>query len=226
MFDFTLRSPMSTIRDLMMWTDLSQKHQDDLIDAYASQSRSYHNLYHIAFLWNSHCELTDPRDNKFHRRLANAIACHDVVYDAKSKVNEHLSAIWWASKAHIHDGEPKRWSESATNHSDKLWVAEAIKASADHFADRPMDTEDDVLLQWFLGLDLIPLAAPWSIFVQNTLMIRAEYSHLSDTEWNSGRKAFLTKARDASIIYRHSKLFDLFGDSAKANLSRALAEIA
>src|SRR6185437_5941243 len=185
-----LNSPMASIKELMNWVDLSGHHQDDLIEAYAAHSRGYHNLYHIAFLWDAHCRLGGPRDSKAHRRIANAIACHDVVYNATSKINEHQSALWWAAKVRIHDTEPKRWSESATNHADKLWVVGAIEATADHFADRPMNIDDDILLQWFLGLDLISLAAPWNMFVRNTMLIRAEYSHLSDTEWNSGREAF------------------------------------
>ena len=104
-------------------------------------------------------------------------------------------------------------------------VGKAIEASANHFTDYPLETEDDYLMQWFLGLDLMPLAAPWEIFYQNQLMIRAEFAHLTNEEWEKGRSAFLTKiinhVNSGKKIYQHPYLHKLFENNAIANVIKS-----
>lgn len=238
MIDFYLDKPMTWIDNLARFVDLDPTNWHRLLNEYTQPTRGYHGLFHIAFLWHCHCTLWPelPEDDvlrnyrRHHRWIANAVACHDVVYNSKSKANELDSAIWWRAAVSESWALPaydldKKTTYHGPDPYDIHWTAMAIEASADHLADRPMDTDDEKLLQWFIGLDLIPLAAPYELFDRNQMLIRAEYSHLTSAEWDAGRKAFLTKVDRHPVIYRHLELYKLFEADARANVKRALIEI-
>lgn len=220
MIDFHFKHSSASLASLLARANLNPAGLIHLKNAYGGHDRAYHGLFHIAFLWYCHTELAGNVPEitiQDWQQIADAIACHDVVYDAHLKTNEIESAIWWRQHA--------QQSKTIYRMPMKLdWTAMAIEASSNHFVVRPMVTHDDMLLQWFLGLDLILLAAPWPMFDMNQLMIRAEYAHLSQTEWDTGRKAFLT-GTVGKTIYQHPYLNSLFEATAKANIERSLAEI-
>ena len=231
--DFDLKTPTKYLNELVGWASFKDKGCIDALNRYSHVSRGYHGTFHISFLWYCHSILSGMTANNIfpknmkaaiknrvygvwnvNKRMAETIFAHDVIYDATSKTNELESAIWYQKKYTYYTDDTKSW------------VTNAIKSSADHFADYPLITEDDYLLQWFLGLDLLPLAAPYEIFRMNQLMIRAEYAHLSDEEWNTGRTAFLNKitnhVEDGKYIYQHPYLRKLFETKAKENIKISL----
>lgn len=212
MINFALSDPSEYFEYVVTAAQLTKTARNHLKNAYMAGDRAYHNAYHIAFFWYCHRELSEELAVEDEMKFINAVACHDFIYNAQSKTNETDSATWW-----------RKHASNEVNIMSIWWSSDAIEASANHFLDRPMDTPDQILMQWFLGLDLLPLAASYDIFDRNQLMIRAEYSHLTNTEWNVGRKAFLTKAQ-SSLIYRHPKLQG-FEAPAKDNIKRALAEL-
>jgi predicted metal-dependent HD superfamily phosphohydrolase len=224
--DFALKNPMNWLEDLLAHVSLSKANKQFVLNSYTQGNRGYHGLFHISFLWYCHKTLwpiffvipVDPLIQvEVDILMADSIFCHDMIYDASSLTNEIDSAMWWKKKAY--------------KSANVTWVQKAIEATSDHFADRPMDIYDNLLahsqsrglLHWLLGLDLISLAAPYEIFNTNQLMIRAEYSHLSNAKWNTGRVGFLTKASN-SLIYRHPFFHKLCEADAKANLLRSLSE--
>jgi predicted metal-dependent HD superfamily phosphohydrolase len=237
--DFNLKNPNQSFYDLITWASLKHKGKIEALNSYDQVTRGYHGTFHISFLWYCHTILSEQKaknilpkemdlqflaqelfggaygDWTVNKRIAEAIFAHDKVYDATSKTNELDSAKWWRSQTFLKG-------------KNKLWVGNAIEASANHFADYPLITEDDYLLQWFLGLDLIPLAAPYEIFRMNQLMIRAEYAHLSDEEWAKGRKNFLEKifihCAMGKNIYQHPYLRKRFEKAARANIDRSIGE--
>lgn len=249
--NFSLTNPHHYLDDMLLRTRLLGPAKIELKDRYLC-GRTYHGLFHPAFLWHCHLHFWHslnstldigwpkvPKDLlRFHRRMANTIACHDVIM-ATDGTSELQSANWYDSRQTEWKMVCRRPPEIQTDHykermeayerenqeidEDALWVKYAILASQDHLADRPMDTEDDQLLQYFLGIDLLPLAAPAPIYRYNTLMLRAEYSHRSDAEWKEGRNAFLQKIQTYPAIYRHPA-FHRFEQAARDNIDRALNE--
>lgn len=205
----------------MQHVELQSHAKTAVANAYTALGRGYHGIHHLAFLWHCHKTLEGrqavglrawlPED---HTKIATTIAAHDFIYDPQSTTNEINSAAWYMANA-VHDGTP----------GVVPFTHLAILASADHFATRTVETSDDLLREWFLGLDLIPLAAPYDVFDAHTHLIRAEYHHLSDQEWNDGRLKFLRKAAGATPIFAHPVLESLFGATAKANIERSINEL-
>lgn len=207
---FVMSDPIRWIDDLMTRVPRAE----GILNAYIGSDRGYHGLFHLALMWRACHLLKLPMDGSHKHRMACAVAYHDAVYDARKQDNEEASAVLWESAA----------ASTKVSTLTVLWVSRAIRASADHFAERA--STDRHLLN-FLSMDLLPLAAPSPMFIQHSLMIRAEYSHLSDAEWKAGRRAFLQRAM-TTTIYRS---LDLFSEPvrheletrAKANIVQALA---
>ncbi len=213
MLDFHLHNPANWLDSLLRQTSFNLAIRENIRNVYGGHDRAYHGTFHIAFLWYAHIHLRNidgAPSALYDYPIANAIASHDYIYDAKFTENELASARWWRTHG---------------AGSDKFHlVYDAIKATKNHFDERPMETPDDYVREWFVGLDLIPLAAPWNIFQRNQLMIRAEYFHLSKKEWKMGRNAFLTKLCETDVIYRHPVLRQMFEQNAKRNAKQSLKE--
>jgi predicted metal-dependent HD superfamily phosphohydrolase len=232
--DFTLQEPIKWSEELLALAQITPAAKRELRNHYSQHDRLYHGMFHISFLWYCHDRLWDrvlclPRpatnDNlNHHRMVANFIAVHDVIQLPREPhgTSEDASAAWFAFAATF---DETHLISPETNISKMTWTCDVIRASANHFADLPaypLDTDEGMLAQWCLGLDLIPLAAPPTIFDQNAHMLRAEYSHLSDDEWAIGRRNFFDKVEAADVIYRHPVLRALFETAAQANVQRAL----
>jgi predicted metal-dependent HD superfamily phosphohydrolase len=223
--------------ELMSFTQLSSESKIELRDHYMN-NRTYHGINHLAFLWHCHVALKDDLlkdpDGSMgwdalhvHKMMANAIACHDVIYDpTQSQLShgwsEQQSAEWWYLHVERYSGDLQSdLLVHGLNANHIAHVGSFITATADHLgADPRMLLPNEILMHWFLGLDLIPLAAPDYLFDQGGYMLRAEYSHLTHEEWDTGRKAFLAKLDQSPVIYRHPALHRIFEDSARANLKR------
>lgn len=184
-----------------------------------SPEGSYHGIFHLGFLWYCHvklrCLLGDRNNLVIHQKVANFIASHDAIMKPREGhgVSEEQSAEWWLLCYEPHPG-----FLLTLEHEDISWVHGSVLATIDHFVPRT-----DLLQQWCLGLDLIPLAAPPDVFDKNTRLLRTEYSHLTDDEWANGRKGFLAKADKAPVLYQHPVLQRLFERRARANIARVMA---
>ena len=209
--DFICDHPLSWYDSLTTTANLNDQERIALLDRYMTFPRSYHSLHHIGYLWQLNMFMCFDNDIIFsdneQQKLARAIAYHDCVYNPESTTNEEDSA-----KVYI-------------DQFQEDWVSNAIIQSKTHFARRDISTSWDVLTEWFIGLDLASLAAPWNLFRANSLMIRSEYYHLSESEWKLGRKSFLQTALASRPIYQHSLFERYFEDRAINNLEQDLAEL-
>ena len=204
-----------TIYDLRDLLDCATRY-DAYVSRYMKPNRQYHGINHITCMYKLSCKfskyLNRPITPDENMKLRDAIIFHDVVYNPKSKRNEINSSKVWKKYSKLRD---------CCLHSD--WVEKSILATADHLADRPIETDEDRLREWFIGLDLASLAAPWEIFIFNNKLLRIEYCHVSDEEWNGGRTAFIHKLA-ASTIYKDALLRSLLEDRAHKNIERLLNE--
>ena len=183
-----------------------------------SPDRHYHGVGHLALLWRRHRQygaaegFTAP---EIETLIASAIAYHDCVYERGRRDNEERSAEVWlrASEA------------SGLSNADRRWVADTIRATADHLA-YPDPGEAPSLRErarlWVLDLDLTPLGESEAEFDRNTQLLRLEVPHLTDAQYDDGRLAFLRKFAAAPRVYRTPTLAAVFEAQARANIARQL----
>ena len=109
---------------------------------------------------------------------------------------------------------------------DRRWVADTIRATADHLA-YPDPAADAPLRErarlWLLDLDLTPLGEADADFDRNTELLRCEVPHLSEAQYDAGRLGFLRKIAAAPRVYRTPTLAAEFEAQARANFARQLA---
>ncbi len=206
----------AALHDLLSTAALSAAARNIVLRQMATSRRHYHGLMHLATLWTRHCRFgigTPFLAPAASRLIACAIAFHDAVYDATRRDNEHRSALLW-----------RRHAPADLSAADVDWVAATIEATADHLASRDASTQRARLRLWLLDLDLTPLGEQPELFARNTRRLRAEYRHLPEAEWESGRLAFLRKLQAAPALFRSAPLAAAFERQARRNIARELGE--
>jgi predicted metal-dependent HD superfamily phosphohydrolase len=218
MFNFKLENPFDSFRRVLERVPVSGVVRRELQARYTQLNRPYHGLYHLATMWDLHQYFTPPFDHigpfmrweSTQQTIASAIVFHDAVYDTERNDNEEQSALLWMSAGH---------DQTIV---DPRWVHDTIIATKHPLADRPIHDE---LREYFVGLDLAWLAAPYELFQLMARLIRLEYPHYSDAEWKS-HGVFVTTLLDAPVIFKDTRLRAEFEDAVKANLRRHLSELA
>lgn len=165
---------------------------------YQEPHRHYHALEHIAQML--HAGRAFPLDDV----QTMAVWFHDAVYDPRSKRNEEDSADL-ATRMLRANG----WGEAAIQR-----VAHIVLDTKQH-----QPTVEGAAA--VLDLDLMSLAQPWPEFTRNTERIRAEFAHVCDDDFRSGRRTFFR-----TMLARPRLFFTPFGERleplARANLQRAV----
>jgi predicted metal-dependent HD superfamily phosphohydrolase len=184
-----------------------------------TDDRHYHGVGHLALLWRRHrlyaaAEGLDA--SGVETLIACAIAYHDCVYERGRRDNEERSAeVWMRASA-----------GSSLSDDDRAWVADTIRATADHLAHAdPAETAPlrERARVWVLDLDLTPLGEADADFDRNTELLRLEVPHLTDAQYDAGRLGFLRKISDAPRVFRTPTLAAEFEAQARANFARQLA---
>jgi len=204
----------AALHDMLSTADLSEAARNIVLRQMATSRRHYHSLMHLAILWTRHRRFgagTPFLAPTATRLIACAIAFHDAVYDPTRRDNEHRSALLW-----------RRHAPADLSRADVDWVAATIEATADHLATHDATTQRDRLRLWLLDLDLTPLGEPSELFARNTSRLRAEYRHLPEADWHSGRLAFLRKLQAAPALFRSAPLAAAFEQQARRNIAREL----
>jgi predicted metal-dependent HD superfamily phosphohydrolase len=204
---------------LLAHVPISDRAKSELTAMMESDERHYHGVNHLALLWRRHrlyaaAEGLDAPE--IETLIACAIAYHDCVYARGRRDNEERSAeVWLRASA----GAP-------LSEADRQWVADTIRATADHLA-YPDPTADAPLREqarlWVLDLDLTPLGEADADFDRNTNLLRLEVPHLTDAQYDAGRLGFLRKFSDAARVFRTPTLAAQFEAQARANFARQLA---
>jgi len=209
-----MRDTGAALQSLLSAAGLSQPAEQVVLRRMGMPWRHYHGLEHLAVLWTRHrrygkgTPFVAPIPN---RLIACAIAFHDAVYDATRGDNEHRSALLWQRHA------PADLPTVAVD-----WVSDTIEATADHLAVHGAATQDARLRLWMLDLDLTPLGDAAGSFDRSTRRLRAEYRHMTEAAWESGRLAFLRKLQAVPALYRSAPLAAAFEGQARRNIAREL----
>ena len=188
---------------------------------YSGGHRYYHNLAHIEKMFKT------AAVHGFWLTKAQiiAIAYHDIIYNPLARDNELQSAIYLRNDKELFE---------ETNITDPI-LQNFILKSAEMFI---LDTEHHIPTEHkelgeehklqsavILDLDLFDLAADYSIFTNNTVLIRYEYKHLSTNEFISNRLQFIKKMLNRPTIFSTIGFQVLYEQRAKYNLERERDEL-
>lgn len=187
-----------------LMTVLPERHAHRVRTAMAEPQRVYHAAWHLGRMWNLHVRHGEADD----LTVALMIAWHDIVYDTRAgnPANETNSAMAFLEQTAHEDFSP------SMRHS----VASAILASADHLR---MRDGLDAAGQWFLDLDLEPMAS--TDFDRNTDFLRREFNHIPEEIFNRNRLKFLQGMLEGPTIFSpHAP--KSWEQDARDNIARAL----
>jgi len=178
---------------------------DRLVEAYAEPHRHYHTAGHIA-----HC----LREFDASRHLAThpdevefALWLHDVVYDPKAQDNEEQSAHWVVELLSACGCEAEVTAR----------IENLILATKQHAASSDPDT------RLLLDIDLSILGQPVAVYDQYESAVRAEYSWVPEPAYKTGRRKVLRSFADQPRIFQTDRFYDLYEQTARSNLQRALS---
>jgi predicted metal-dependent HD superfamily phosphohydrolase len=178
---------------------------------YAEQHRRYHNLSHIAFLF-------DLCDN-YIDRIANpgvigfAILYHDIVYDTYRPDNEEQSAE--LAEAHL--------KQLNVNPSLIENVKTFIIATKDHKVPPGYTLKNDLGL--FLDFDIAILASPQETYQLYSEKIRQEYLKYPDDVYKEGRKLALKKVLGSETIFITNDFIESKEAIARQNITREVEQL-
>lgn len=182
---------------------LIEKSFQEIMKAYGSKNRHYHNLGHIRALLQSadeHKALIEDYD-----AVLFAIFMHDIVYKATASGNEEQSAAL-----------SERLLKDLYIPEEKiLMISEMILATKDHTT-LPDDAGTD--LKIFLDFDLKILGEDRDVYQQYMKQIRREYALVPDFLYNPGRKKVLKKFMQARFLYKTKVFRDLYEMKARENI--------
>jgi predicted metal-dependent HD superfamily phosphohydrolase len=180
-----------------------------LLARHREQHRRYHEADHVGAVVRHVAELgaVDRVDD-----LDSVIAAafyHDAIYEPASPDNERASA-----RLAVDDLTALGWSRARTAH-----VGQMIEATADHLA--PPDADHAVLFD----ADLATLGespADYATYVDD---VRAEFGHVDDDAWRTGRRRVLESFLERQWIYSTPTGRSRWEDAARANIAAELAAL-
>lgn len=179
----------------------------ELIARYAERHRKYHTARHLDECF---ARLDEARSLAVHPfEIELALWFHDAVYDVRGHDNEERSAVWAEEAARAAGlanvvGERVRLLILATKH-------DAEPASS-----------DAALL---VDVDLAILGTAAERFDEYERQIREEYAWVPSVLFRSKRREILEGFLARPHVYNTSHFQDRYEASARANLSRSIAQL-
>lgn len=184
--------------------ELKEQLWEEILYRYSEQHRHYHNLTHIAFLF-------DQCDKHIHR-ISNpavigfAILYHDIVYDTYRPDNEEQSAE--LAEAHL-----KQLSVNSKIIAD---IKIFITATKNHKIPEGYALKNDLGL--FLDFDISILGSEPESYKLYSEKIRQEYMKYPDEIYKEGRKLALQKVLKGNKIFITQDFLDAMEGTARQNI--------
>jgi predicted metal-dependent HD superfamily phosphohydrolase len=180
---------------------------DELVNAYSSAERFYHNLIHIEdclSLFDQTASLVAHPEE-----VELAIWFHDAVYDTRRNDNEQRSAAW-ATSVIIQSGVGRS-------------VAERVSTLI--LATRHTAEVTDTDAQLIVDVDLSILGRGSDFFWQYEENIRKEYAWVPENVYRQKRIEVLRGFLERPDIYYHEPYREMFEVNARANLLQAIERL-
>lgn len=188
--------------------DVDRKVFFDLLTAYSSPNRFYHNLAHILQVLET-IELMRSQPKNL-AEIQFAAWFHDVIYDAKAKDNEEKSAEYAVDNLRLLEINPEIIAT----------VTRAILTTKNH---QPL--ADDIDSQILLDADLSILGATTDEYCSYAKAIRREYAGLSAKEYRLGRKQVLENFLQRERIYHTPQMFAALESLARHNIQEEIKSL-
>lgn len=182
--------------------------RDQLLAAYADESRGYHDTRHLGEVLNRLDELAAAGTPYDVAPVVLAAWFHDAVYDGERDAEER-SATW------AEDALPGLVPAEVVEE-----VARLVRLTETH---RPAD--DDPNGCALSDADLAILAAPAERYASYTSAVRREYAHLDDDVFRDGRAQVLESLAEKEHLFHTAYAREHWETAARANLERELTEL-
>lgn len=178
--------------------------RDELVAAYNSPGRHYHNLAHIEDCLAALARVDGLSDAE-REILVEAIWWHDVVYDATRADNEELSA---------------RLAEANVRADIAREVGRLVRLTKTHQVE-PGDRLGAILI----SIDLSILGAGPSRYDAYAAAIRQEFVHVPEADYRAGRARVLGQFAARPVIYPDAGFAATYDRQARENLAREQASL-
>lgn len=176
---------------------------DELLRLYGESHRHYHTANHVA-----HClrEFDAARPHLDEPDCVElAVWFHDAIFDARSADNEAASARFFRRVA---DGI---MAPQTCDLVDDLIMVTTHKTDP--------DTNDE---RFIVDIDLSAFGLPWEQFINDSVAVRAECLHLTDTEFFPRHKAFVQSLLDREVFCYTEFFRARHEEVARRNIQRYL----
>ena len=185
---------------------------DEIETHYLEPHRYYHTTAHIVFCLDE----LDKVFSKFSPSEAVlqqdavelSIWFHDVVLEIPGANNEQKSAQLFLE---VSDG---RLDNDLRNRVHDAIIATTHKTSPDVLES-----------QLTVDIDLSGLAQSWPEFFVDSRLVRAEFSHLSDKEFNVGQGKFMKSLLDRASIYSTEYFLGTHEATARKNVAQLIGKL-
>jgi predicted metal-dependent HD superfamily phosphohydrolase len=186
---------------------------DGLLARHREKHRRYHTANHVAWVIRHIGELAAVESIEHLDEVIAAAFYHDAVYEPSYPANERASA-----RLARRDLASIGWGHDAVER-----VGSMIEATEHALAVPEQSTIDVAVL---LDADLAILGAEPAGYSAYVAGVRAEYRHVTDDDWRTGRAAVLHRFLEGEAIYRTATGRERWELRARANLSAELAGLA
>jgi predicted metal-dependent HD superfamily phosphohydrolase len=179
----------------------------DLEARYGEAHRRYHNFIHAQQVARDATALTKGRDQAL---VALAAWAHDVVYKGNPGEDERESAAW--ARRHL--------AKAGVPETDIARVEDLVLATIEH-EPPPGDHAAAALMD----ADLAILATPPRAYEAYRQAVRAEYAHVPEETWRTGRAAVLRSLLSKNPLYRTPAAQQQWTTQAHHNLRTELTTL-
>ncbi len=185
---------------------------DGLLARHREKHRRYHTATHVAWVIRHVDELAAAEPVEHLDEVVAAGFYHDAVYEPASPANERASA-----RLARRDLGSIGWSDDAVGR-----VGSMIEATEHGAAGAQPATGDTAVL---LDADLAILGAEPAAYSTYVTAVRAEYRHVADDEWRTGRAQVVRGFLERPTIYLTAAGRNRWEARARANLTAELAAL-
>jgi predicted metal-dependent HD superfamily phosphohydrolase len=196
---------------------------DSIVARHREPHRRYHDLRHVCWVLRHVDELTSIEPAADVAAIVVAACFHDAVYDPRASDNEPASA-----RLARHELGELGWPPARIDAVTGMIEATATHVSGDpgrdpHDNGRGAPAPSDVAV--LLDADLAILGAPPSAYAAYVNGVRAEYGHLDDAAWRSGRTMVVRALLDRPARYMTPTAVSRWDARARANLTAELSAL-
>ena len=203
-------------RFLDIWSRCGGEEEDRIFDEleahYLEPHRHYHTTGHIMFCLDEldkvSADIKQTGAVLQQDAVELSIWFHDVVLEIPGANNEQKSAEYFLEV-----------SDGCLDNDLRIRVHDAIIATTHK------SSSDALESQLTVDIDLSGLAQSWSEFLADTRQVRAEFSHLSDKEFNVGQGKFMKSLLDRASIYSTEYFLGTHEATARKNVARLIGKL-